>query len=162
MLKVTGEAMSVWNLISADRNSLLKLKRISLRNGSWFRMLSWEKRRLFDAVIVVVRRIRSSLLLKILAPSIMKLLGALGGSVRRNPVKEEVLKGALTLMDKAAYVMMKTVAERISLIAQSWGNKQASTWPKDRDFIKYLITMYLPKNGNVPISSLNIYLKHNI
>lgn len=128
--------MEVWNFVKADRNSLNKLKRISIRNRSWFRELSLAQRRFIELVIMVVERIRSRLLLRLLAPLVTKLLTALG----KYSVKER-----LTLMGEAAYRMMRAVAEKISRIAQGWGNKSAVKWPEDAGFIRYLTIMELYK-----------------
>ena len=121
------------------------------RSRLWFRVLSLENRRLIDAVIAVVDRVRSFLLRRILAPLVKRLLGALGGGpFKGEPERMTVLKGAFSLMDKAAYRFAGLVAERVSLIAQRWGYREASSWPKDKGFLKFLIIKYLPRNGNVP------------
>jgi len=142
---VEGEGPRIWELISPDRNSLTKLKRLSLRNRSWFTKLSWRQRRLVDAVIIALDRVRSPLLLRLLAPIIGNLLMAIGG---------DVVKGALALMGVGAYRMMRNVVERIIQTAKSWGNKIAHTW-LDGNFIKYLIIMSLPQNRNGPLFSVN-------
>jgi len=130
------DTMDVWKLISPDRNSLNKLKRMSVRNKSWFKVLSWEQRRFIDAAIMVAeRRIRSLLVLRLLAPSVMKLLRA----VERGDVVK-----ALAFMSDIALRMMKDFAQKISWIAQSWGNKLAHKWVEDAGFIKYLTVMSLP------------------
>jgi len=143
------DAMEVWNLIQPERNSLNRLKRISIRNKSWFRMLSWEQRRFIDAIITMVKRIRSLLLLKILAPIVMKLLNAVG--------KGNALRGALALMDEASYRMMRDAAQNISRIAQNWGNKLAHKWLEDVGFLKYLTVMSLPQNRNLPAFTIPNY-----
>ena len=143
------EDIDIWDYISPERRSLLRLKRLSLRGRVWFKILSFENRRLIDAVIAVVEKVRSSLLLKILAPLIKKLLGALGGApLKREPGNIEVLRGAFSLMDKAAYKVVRFIAKRISLIAQGWGYREASNWPEERSFLNFLIVKYLPRNGN--------------
>lgn len=145
------DEMDIWEYISPERRSLLRLKRLSLRSRLWFKVLSLENRRLIDAVIAVVDRVRSFLLRRILAPLVKRLLGALGGGFSKGELgRREVLKGAFSLMDKAAYRFAGLVAERVSLIAQRWGYREASSWPKDKGFLKFLIIKYLPRNGNVP------------
>ena len=135
----------VWELISPDRCSLIRLKRLSIRNKSWFTKLSWMQRRFVDAVITTLDRIRSLLLLRLLAPLIRDLLTAICGDAR---------KGALALMGEGAYRMMKKVAERIVQIAKNWGNKKAHTWLNGR-FVRYLTIMSLPQNQNTPLFSIN-------
>ena len=91
-----------------------------------------------DVVIGTVDKIRSGLLLRVLAPFVGRLLTAIGGDVR---------KGALSLMGRGAYRMMVGVAEKIVQIAQKWGNRSAREWLKGA-FMKYLLVMNLPQNNN--------------
>ncbi len=128
----------VWDLVRPERCSLARLKQVSVRSRAWFTVLSWKQRRFMDLVIRTVDRIRSLLLLKALAPLVARLLTAIGGNAR---------KGALRLMDIGAYKMMKGVAERIVQIAYGWGNRSAREW-LDEDFVRYLLVMNLPQNGN--------------
>jgi len=136
-----SDAIKIWDLIQPNRNSLKKLKRISIRNRSWFRMLNWAQRRFIDAIIMVTERVRSLLVLRILAPLVRKLLVAVEGDARR---------GALVLMVEGAYKIVKIIAEKIVQIAQRWGNKSALKWLDD-SFIRYLIVMNLPQNKNSPL-----------
>jgi len=136
-----SDAMKIWDLIQPNRNSLKKLKQISIRNRSWFRMLSWTQRRFIDAIIMVTERIRSLLVLRILAPLVRKLLVAVEG---------DATSGALALMVEGAYKIVKIIAEKIVQTAQKWGNKSALKWLDD-SFIRYLIVMNLPQNKNSPL-----------
>jgi len=131
----------VWDLIRPERDSLNKLKRISLRNKSWFNVLNLEQRKFIDAVIITLNKIHSLLILRFLAPLVGKLLAAMGGDGR---------KGALALRGEAACKMMRCVAERVVFIAKRWGNKSAPKW-LDASFIRYLIAMSLPQNKNQPL-----------
>jgi len=135
-------AIEAWGLIKPERVSLEKLKRISIRNKSWFSVLSWEQRRFIEAVIMAVDKIRSLLLLRLLTPLVMRLLSAIG--------RGDALRGALVLMGEAAYRMMRDAAQNIIRIAQNWGNKLAHKWLEDEGFIKYLTVMSLPQNRNQP------------
>jgi hypothetical protein len=135
---LSSEEAEVWSLIRPERGSLEKLKRLSMRNRTWFTALAWKQHRLMDIVIQTVDRVRSFQLLKVLAPIVEKLLKAIDGSLKR---------GALGLMDKGAYSMMKIVALKITSCAQKWGNNLARGWI-DEGFIKYLMVMNLPKNNN--------------
>ena len=128
----------VWDLVRPERCSLVRLKKVSLRSGAWFTALSWKQRRFLDVVIRTVDRIRSSLLLRVLAPLVGRLLTAIGGNARN---------GALRLMDRGAHKMMKGVAEKIVRIAYGWGNRSACEW-LDECFINYLMVMNLPQNNN--------------
>jgi len=141
LLKALAEnPMKVWDLIKPERNSFERLKRISIRNKIWFGKLSLKQRRFIELVILAVEKIRSRLLLRLLAPLVLKLLSANG--------KGNAVKGAIAMMSEGAYKIMREVARRISRIAQKWGNKQAKKWPEDMDFIKYLTVMSLPENKN--------------
>jgi len=132
------EKVEIWNLVQPERSSLEKLKRLSIRSRAWFRVLNWKQRRLMDIVMKTVDRIRSPLLLRVLSPLVERLLEAIGGDART---------GALAMMGKSAYDMMRRVAEKIVTVAQKWGNKSAEKWLTE-GFIKYLIVMNLPKNKN--------------
>ena len=126
----------IWSLVQPERGSLEKLKRLSIRSGAWFRVLNWKQRRLLDLVMKMVDRIRSPLLLRVLGPLVSRLLVAIGGDART---------GALALMGKGAYDMMRGVAEKIVAVAQKWGNKSANKW-LDEAFLKFLVVMNLPGN----------------
>ena len=132
------EKAEVWILVQPKRSSLEKLKRLSMRNRAWFRVLDWKQRRLMDLVVKTVDRIRSPLLLRVLSPLVSRLLVAIGGNDRT---------GALALMDRGAYYMMRKVAEKIVAVAQKWGNKSAEKWLTE-GFLKYLLVMNLPRNKN--------------
>jgi hypothetical protein len=132
------EKAEVWILVQPKRSSLEKLKRLSMRNRAWFRVLDWKQRRLMDLVMKMVDRIRSPLLLRVLSPLVSRLLVAIGGDART---------GALTLMDRGAYYMMRKVAEKIVAVAQKWGNKSAEKWLTE-GLLKYLVVMNLPRNKN--------------
>jgi hypothetical protein len=128
----------IWNLVQPERGSLEKLKRVSIRNRAWFRVLDWKQRRFMDIVLKLVDRIRSPLLLRVLGPLVSRLLVAIGGDART---------GALALMGKSAYDMMRGVAEKIVAVAQKWGNNSAKEWLNE-GLIKYLVVMNLPRNKN--------------
>lgn len=134
-----ANADEVWNLMRPNRDSLKKLKRVSIRNRLWFKAINWKQRRFIDAVIMTVERVRSLLMLRVLAPIVEKLLVTFGGDMR---------KGALSLMGEGAYGMMRSVAEKIVHVAEKWGNKSAHEWLRT-SFFKYLIIMNLPQNRNM-------------
>jgi len=135
---LSSDVTKIWDLIPPERNSLNRLKRISIRNRSWFSILSKAQRSFIDAIIVVTKRVRSLLMLRILAPLVRKLLVAIGGDARN---------GALALMAEGAHKIFKNVAEKIVQIAQRWGNNSALKWLDD-SFIKYLMVINLPQNKN--------------
>ncbi len=132
------EEAEIWSLVPPEHGSLDRLKRLSMRSGAWFRALNWKQRGLIDVTMRTVDRIRSSLLLKVLAPLVKRLLETVGGDVR---------SGTLVLMGKGAFDMMRGVAEKIVAVAQKWGNKSAKEWLDER-FLRYLVVMSLPRNRN--------------
>ncbi len=132
------EEAEIWSLVPPERGSLDRLKRLSMRSGAWFRALNWKQRGLIDITMRTVDRIRSSLLLKVLAPLVRRLLETVGGDTRT---------GTLVLMGKGAFDMMRGVAEKIVAVAQKWGNNAAKEW-LDEGFLKYLVVMSLPRNRN--------------
>jgi len=124
--------------VPLKRNILAKLKIKAQRLGVWFRRLKKDERRLMDLVIVVVERVQSSFLAKILTPVVKRLLEAMGNA-------QAVLK---VLMGEVAYKMMKEgphLARKICRIALDWGNKSAAKWLLDTGFIQYLTIMDLNK-----------------
>ncbi len=123
-------------LRQGGRRFLLRLKRRSIRNNSWFRVLTLEKRRFIDVVILTLEKIRSPLLIKLLTSSTEKLLQAIGGT-----------RG---LMGELAYQMQSfgvPLTQKISKIAAQWGNKLALRWADDKDFTRYLTVVEM---NNLP------------
>lgn len=122
---VFGDIPSI--LRHGGRAFLLKLKQRSIRNNSWFSVLSLEKRRFIDAVIQTVEKIRSSLLLKLLTAIAEKLLNAIGG-----------VRGLIGELPYATHIFGRPLAQKISQVAAQWGNSLASKWASDEQFIRYL------------------------
>lgn len=98
---------------------MLKVK--ALRRRVWFKVLNRMERGLVDSVIKVVDRVRSALLAKVLGSIVKKLSTALESKVKR-------------LMREVG----QPLAEKVSLIAKSWGHKSAFKWVKDKGFVLYL------------------------
>lgn len=87
-------------------------------------------------MIQTLERIRSSLLLGLLKPLTERLLQAIGGT-----------RG---LVGELAYGMQnfgRPLAQRISKIATQWGNKFASKWANDEDFMRYVTVLELNSNA---------------
>ena len=112
--------------IPLERNELTKLRVRALRRGVWFRVLTRSERALIELTTRVVDRVRGFLLAKVLSSVVKKLLDAMEGDVSR---------------------LMKTVghllAQRLSRIAQGWGNKSAVGWAEDSGFVQYLAVTHL-------------------
>jgi hypothetical protein len=117
--------------VSLKRELLAKLRLKAQRCKAWFK-LKRDERRLMDLVITVVEKIHSFFLARILSPIIKKLLDAVGSA--------RVL-GVAYLMKTEG----RSLAQKLSWIAQGWGNKSAATWPRDPGFVRYLTVMDLNK-----------------
>ena len=124
-----SETDEVSNLISqGGRNFLSTLKKKSIRfNNSWFRVLTVDKRRLIDAVIQTVDKIRSYQLLKILTPLAGRLLQAIGG-----------VRGLIGNLSYGMQNFGRPLAQRISVVVSKWGNNLAAKWANDEGFIRFL------------------------
>jgi hypothetical protein len=125
------------NSIPLTREVLAKLRLKAQRSRAWFR-LKRDERRFMDLVITVVDKVRSFLLARILSPIIKRLLEAMGGA-------QGVMEAALGEVAYFMAVKGRSLAQKISLIAQGWGNKSAARWPGDSGFVQYLTIMCLNK-----------------
>lgn len=103
-----------------SRSELVSIKRKALRRGVWFKVLDRAGRALIDLTIRVVDVVRSDRLAKVLSNPIGKL--------------REAMKG---LMDRARE-MGWPLAEKLSSVAQAWGNPGARSWAKDEFYATYL------------------------
>jgi len=103
------------------RGALTKLRLKAVRRGCWFRDLKCGERKLLELTIGVVERVRSFILAKLVSRIVSKLCEA---------------------MESRIFHLMRTkgrsLAERISKIAEAWGNRAAKFWANDRGFIQYL------------------------
>jgi len=107
--------------VPLTREALVKVRLRALRRGVWFRFLRSVERGLMDLAIKLVDKVRSLVLAKSLNKVVEKLLSAMEGEVA---------------------LLMRTVgrplAQKLSAIAQGWGNKTARLWAADSRFIRYL------------------------
>lgn len=103
---------------------LAKVRLMAIRRGVWFKVLSRLERGLVDLSLKMVRAVRSKILARAIYSVVKKLLEALESKVHRAMQKIGV-----------------SLAEKISRIAQKWGNKSACEWVKDSGFIQYLTIM---------------------
>jgi hypothetical protein len=108
------------------KKHLIKLKLKAIRAGVWFRALPRIDRALVDLTIKVASKIRSVTLAKNLLAVTKKLEGLLESSLSR--VLREV---GLPL------------AQKLSLVAQKWGNTSAKNWVSDVSLIKFLAVMHI-------------------
>ena len=129
--------MKISYSIPLTREILAKLRLKAKRCKAWFR-LKRDERRFMDLVISVVEKVRSFFLARILSSIIKRLLDAMGSP---RDVMEAVL-------GEVAYLMVvkgRSLAQKISQIAQNWGNKSAARWPRESGFVQYLTIMCLNK-----------------
>ena len=112
--------------IPLTRVELTKMKVKAIRRGLWFKVLSRTERASIYLTIKVVEKVRSLLLAKMLTSIVKKLLEA---------------------MESRVVSMMKTVgrdlAQKMSRIAQGWGNTSAAQWAADLGYTRYLTVMYM-------------------
>jgi len=109
-----------------NREQLLKLKLKAMRAGVWFRNLPRIDRVLIDLTIKVTISIRSI---------------TLANSIRAITEKlESLLESSLTRALKGIGIQL---AQKISLIAQKWGNALAKNWASDLSFVKFLSVMHI-------------------
>lgn len=105
---------------------LKKFKFKALRAGIWFKALPRIDRVLVDLTIKVTENIRSSYLAKSLFDIISKLDRLLESSVL-----------------KSLRLIGRPLAEKISEVAQKWGNQAANKWADDSSFAFFLAVMHI-------------------
>jgi hypothetical protein len=107
--------------VGVSLSALARLRSLAVRRGVWFRVLSRLDRGLVDLTLRMLHSIRSRTLATTLWSIMQRLVEALEG--------------------KVSWMMRQVggpLAEKMSRIAQGWGNKSAREWAKDRGFIRYL------------------------
>ena len=106
---------------SFRKRDLTALRLKAFRRRVWHKTLNHLERALVNSVIKVVDRVQSALLTKVLSLIVKKLEAAMESKVKR------LMRG-----------VGQTLAKKMSLIAESWGNRSAQSWEKDENFIRYL------------------------
>jgi len=109
-----------------NKTQLIKLRLKAMRAGVWFRALPRIDRALVDLTIKVASNIRSVTLAKNILAVTRKLEGFLESSLLR-----------------AFREVGLPLAQKLSLVAQKWGNTSAESWPSDVSFIKFLAVMHI-------------------
>jgi len=99
----------------------MKIKARALRHRLWFKALSRAERAIIDLTIKCVERVRSRILTKVISKIVAKILKTLKNSF-------------LETADKFGRV----IAEGLCRIAGRWGNRTASGWKHDLNFIRFL------------------------
>jgi hypothetical protein len=119
-----------------SRAQLLKLKLKAIRAGVWFRTLPRIDRVLFDLTIKVANKIRSITL----ARNILTIITKLESLLESSPMR--ALKGRGLRL-----------AQKISLIAQKWGNISAKNWPSDPSFVYFLGVLHMNEHKPLKYNS---------
>jgi len=103
------------------RRKLVEMKFKAIRRGIWFTALTRADRACIDLTVKVVDKVRSLLLTKVLNNVVEKLSEAMENKIAR-------------LMNGIG----RELALKLSRIAQTWGNPQATEWAVDLKFVRYL------------------------
>jgi hypothetical protein len=109
-----------------NKAQLVKLKLKAMRAGVWFRALPRIDRALVDLTIKVASNVRSVTLAKNLLAVMRKLEG----------IMESRLSRALREVGFP-------LAQKLSLVAQKWGNTSAKSWSSDSSFVNFLGVMHI-------------------
>lgn len=109
-----------------NKNQLIKLRLKAMRAGVWFRALPRIDRVLVDLTIKVTSTVRSITLAKNILDIIRKLEGLLESTLSR------VLRQ-----------VGLPIAQKLSLLAQKWGNTSAESWPFASSFVNFLAVMHI-------------------
>jgi hypothetical protein len=117
-----------------SRKGLVKLKSRALRSGAWFATLGAVERALVDCTIRIVDEIRSAVLVTALLSIVKKLEDA---SANR--------------LSRAIRTIGLPSAQKLSLLAQKWGNKCAQDWACDLSFARFIAIMHI--NSPIVFSS---------
>ena len=114
------------NLSLITKTQLVKLRLKAMRAGVWFRALPRIDRVLVDLTIRVANTVHSVTLAKNILAVTQKLEGLLESSLLR-----------------AFREVGAQLAQKLSLIAQKWGNISARNWTSDISFIKFLAVVHI-------------------
>ena len=109
-----------------NKTQLIKLRLRAVRAGVWFKALPRIDRALVDLTIKVASSVRSVTLAENLLAITRKLEGLLESSLLR------AFRG----------VALK-LAQKLSSVAQNWGNPSAKNWGSDTSFIRFLAVMHI-------------------
>lgn len=109
---------------------LFEVKRVALRKGLWFKVLSGLERAVVDLTLRCVDRVRSARLVEVLATIVVKLkLAAEGAGCRA--------------VRSVGYFL----ARRVSECAVRLGYAAAAAWAWDGGFARFLAVMHLNASG---------------
>jgi hypothetical protein len=109
-----------------SKAQLVKLRLRAVRSGVWFKALPRIDRVLVDLTIRVASSVRSTTLARNILAVTRKLEGLL-----ENPLMWAFRQVGIRL------------AQKLSLVAQKWGNTSAKSWVSDVSLIKFLAVMHI-------------------
>jgi hypothetical protein len=124
----SGQILS--NAVSIGR--LGEAKRAALRRGIWYRALNLVERGVIDLTVKFVDSVRSAKLANVLTAIMDKLELAMENTA-----------------DRLVRLVGYPLAQKISHIATSWGNRSAFRWAEDRDFARYLAMNFQVKHAGI-------------
>ena len=116
-------------MVEFDADYLLKIRRKALRSKLWFKVLDSAERAILSLTPKCVDKIKSPKLTLAVARIIVKIKQAL-----RRP------------LDIFRSQVARPIAEKISQIAQKWGNKSARKWAEDPNFTRYIAIIKFNEN----------------
>jgi hypothetical protein len=117
LMKKIGAASK--SLISVTE--LSKIKILALRQKVWYKSLNHLERSIIDLTVKYVDSIKSAKLAQVVTGIVSKLESALE-----------------SIVDRLARSVGLSLAQKISSIAVSWGNRSAHAWADDLAFARYL------------------------
>lgn len=128
--ETAGTKLEESNQVYFTRSELVKLRFRALRQGVWFRVLNRVERGMVNLAVKIVKKVRSLVLARSMALVAKKLLTAMESDVAH-------------LMRTVGF----TLAQKLSRIAQSWGNRSAVRWAVDLGFVKFLAICHMDTFG---------------
>ena len=128
-----GRDLTIWESFGESKflKNLVKVKKVALRRGVWFKFLNRVERGIMDLTVRYVDRVKSTRLAKVLTAIMEKLQSAMESKLDRL-VKDVGLP----------------LARKISNIAFSWGNNSARSWAEDRAFARFLVVNFQKVRGD--------------
>jgi len=99
----------------------MKVKSKAVKSRLWYEALSRAERAIIDLTIKCVEKVRSP----ILAKAITKILG-------------KIMKTLEKGFREKAQEIGRDLAQRLSKVAEKWGNRRAPNWKSDKKFIEFL------------------------
>ena len=110
---------------SLSVGTLAEAKKLALRHRVWFRLLNRVERGIIDLTVRYVECIKSVVLAKVVTAIMEKLQSAME-----------------SVVDRLVRTVGLPLAQKISDIAVSWGNRLASMWANNLAFARFLVVNY--------------------